>query len=84
MPAAGEVGGKRWAAARGAGKVGGQLEGAGRAGPEGEGEHSCSQRLVEEEEAAGKWELQGKEREREKGKTRGGGEREIKGGSEKE
>ena len=53
MPAAGVVGGKRWAAARGAGRVGGQLlEGAGRAGPEGEGEHSCSQWLVEE--AAGK------------------------------
>ena len=51
-PAAGVVGGKRLAAARGAGRVGGQLEeGAGRAEPEGEGEHSCSQ-LVEE--AAGK------------------------------
>ena len=50
-PAAGVVGGTRLAVARGAGKVGGQLEeGAGRAELEGEGEHSCSQ-LVEEEEA---------------------------------
>ena len=72
MLAAGVVGGKRWAAARGvgrvgprgAGKVGGQLEeGAGRVGLEGEGEHSCSQRLVEAE--AGK-ELQ---RERWKGRS---------------